>query len=155
MKELRWLREEPKSHAFLFFFSFFFYHAFIVFRYKKLRAVLAMERTKPINQNKQQKKPLTAIPPRRLKVLKPKPLAYRSESETKYKEITTLKLLLIYAFFARKDIRRENKTTNHHDEGNNQNLRGGTVFPSTGWGGWRGGGCGGGACPGGSPSLSQ
>jgi len=40
------------------FFSFFFYHAFIVFRYKKLRAALAMERTKPINQNKQQKKPI-------------------------------------------------------------------------------------------------
>ena len=35
----------------LFFFSFFFYHAFIVFRYKKLRAALAMERTKPINQS--------------------------------------------------------------------------------------------------------
>ena len=33
-------------------FLFFFYHAFFVFRYKKLRAVLGMERTKPINQNK-------------------------------------------------------------------------------------------------------
>jgi len=43
---------------FLFFiFYFFFYHAFIVFRYKKLRAALAMEKTKPINQNKKQKKP--------------------------------------------------------------------------------------------------
>jgi len=30
---------------------------FIVSRYKKLRAGLAMERTKPINQNKKQKKP--------------------------------------------------------------------------------------------------
>jgi len=58
MKELRWLREEPKSSVFLFFFFFlFFYHAFIVSRYKKLRAALAMERTKPINQNIQQKKP--------------------------------------------------------------------------------------------------
>jgi len=62
MKELRWLREEPKSSALLvFFFSsfffLFFYHAFIVFRYKKLRSALAMERTKPINQNIQQKKP--------------------------------------------------------------------------------------------------
>ena len=45
MKELRWLREELKSPAFFFFF--FFYHAFIVSRYKKLRAALAMERTKP------------------------------------------------------------------------------------------------------------
>ena len=34
------------------FFFFLFYHRFIVFRYKKLRAALAMERTKPINQNK-------------------------------------------------------------------------------------------------------
>jgi len=58
MKELRWLREEPKSNAFVFYF-FIFYHAFIVFRYKKLCAALAMERTKPINENKQQKKPKT------------------------------------------------------------------------------------------------
>ena len=34
------------------FFFLFFCHAFIVLRYKKLRAALAMERTKPINQNK-------------------------------------------------------------------------------------------------------
>jgi len=36
------------------FFSFFFFcnHAFIVFRYKKPHAALAMERTKPINPNK-------------------------------------------------------------------------------------------------------
>jgi len=46
----------PNPQPFFFFF-FFFYHAFIVFRYKKLHAALAMERTKHINQNKQQKKP--------------------------------------------------------------------------------------------------
>jgi len=40
-------------------FFFFFYHVFIVFRYKKLRAALAMERTKPINPKKQQKKALS------------------------------------------------------------------------------------------------
>jgi len=34
-----------------FFFFFFCNHAFIVFRYKKPHAALAMERTKPINQN--------------------------------------------------------------------------------------------------------
>ena len=34
------------------FFFLYIYHPFIVFRYKKLRAVLAMEKTKPINQNK-------------------------------------------------------------------------------------------------------
>jgi len=33
-----------------FFFFFFCNHAFIVFRYKKPHAALAMERTKPINQ---------------------------------------------------------------------------------------------------------
>jgi len=110
---------------FFFFFFFFFYHAFIVFRYKKLRAALAIEITKPINQSKQQKNPLYAVSPPRPKALRPKPLSYRSESETKYKEITTLKLLLIYAFLARKDIRRENKTTNSLDGGNKQNLRGG------------------------------
>ena len=35
-----------------FFFFFFCNHAFIVFRYKKPHAAVAMERTKPINQNK-------------------------------------------------------------------------------------------------------
>jgi len=39
----------PISWSFFFFF-FFCYHAFIVFRYKKPHAALAMERTKPINQ---------------------------------------------------------------------------------------------------------
>jgi len=42
---------------FLFFFLLFFYHVFIVPWYKKLCAALAMESTKPINQNKQQKNP--------------------------------------------------------------------------------------------------
>ena len=36
--------------VFSFFFLFFCNHAFIVLRYKKPRAALAMERTKPINQ---------------------------------------------------------------------------------------------------------
>jgi len=57
MKELRGLHEEPESQAFFYFFYFYIYHVFIVIRYKKLHAALAMERTKPINQNKQQKKP--------------------------------------------------------------------------------------------------
>ena len=35
---------------FFFFLFFFCNHAFIVFRYKKPHAALAMERTKPINQ---------------------------------------------------------------------------------------------------------
>jgi len=38
------------GHFFSFFFFFFCNHAFIAFRYKKPHAVLAMERTKPINQ---------------------------------------------------------------------------------------------------------
>jgi len=42
----------PFFFSFSSFFTFFFYHAFIVSRYKKLRAALAMERTKPINQKK-------------------------------------------------------------------------------------------------------
>jgi len=44
---------------FFFFFSLFFfyyYHAFIVFMYKKPHAALAMERTKPINQNNYKRK---------------------------------------------------------------------------------------------------
>jgi len=51
---------DPNPIAFFFFlFSFFFFQVFIVFRYKKLRAALAMERTKPINQKQiKQKKPL-------------------------------------------------------------------------------------------------
>jgi len=46
----------PMSFFYFLFFIFCFYHAFIVSRYKKLRAALAMERTKHINQNKEQKK---------------------------------------------------------------------------------------------------
>ena len=46
-----------------FFFFFFLYHAFIVFRYKKLRAALAMEKTKPINQKQKHKKPIQQNPP--------------------------------------------------------------------------------------------
>ena len=38
------------------FFLFFCNHAFIVFRYKKPHAALAMERTKPINQKHKQRK---------------------------------------------------------------------------------------------------
>ena len=49
---------------FLFFSLFSFYHAFIVFRYKMLCAGLAMERTKPINQNKATKRNLIPYPPR-------------------------------------------------------------------------------------------
>jgi len=45
----------PISWSFFFFF-FFCNHAFIVFRYKKPHAALAMERTKPINHKHKQKK---------------------------------------------------------------------------------------------------
>jgi len=57
---------DPNSMPFFFFFLFL-YHAFIVLRYKKLRAALAMERTKPINQNKITKETKYSFPPRRLK----------------------------------------------------------------------------------------
>jgi len=42
---------EEMVHAYLFviFFSFFCNHVFIVLRYKKLHAALAMAKTKPIN----------------------------------------------------------------------------------------------------------
>jgi len=46
------VREMVRDPNPLSFFFSFFYHAFMVFRYKKLRAALAMERTKPINQIK-------------------------------------------------------------------------------------------------------
>jgi len=44
-----------------FFFFFFCNHAFIVFRYKKPHAALAMERTKPINQKHKQKKVMVPV----------------------------------------------------------------------------------------------
>jgi len=44
------------SDVFFFFFIFFWNHMFIVFRYKKPHAALAMERTKPINQKHKQRK---------------------------------------------------------------------------------------------------
>ena len=42
--------------VFFFFFFFFLYHAFLVFRYKKLPAALAREKTKPINLKRKLKK---------------------------------------------------------------------------------------------------
>ena len=47
------------SGLFIFFLFLFLYHAFIVFRYKKLRAALAMEKTKPINQKPNIKNQIT------------------------------------------------------------------------------------------------
>jgi len=51
------VRDPHPMSSFFFFFSSFFFHAFIVSRYKMLRAALGMDRTKPINQENQQKKP--------------------------------------------------------------------------------------------------
>jgi len=101
-----------------------------------------MEKIKLINQKKQEKKLLSAIPLRRLKVLRLKPLAYRSDSETKYNENIPLKLLLIYPFFARKDIHRENKKTHYLDEGSKKEKKDplrGAVFVALGGGGGGGG----------------
>ena len=49
MKELRWLREEPKSHVFFFFFFFFFVMCFVLFNYRvpRLRAALAIVKKEP------------------------------------------------------------------------------------------------------------
>jgi len=49
---------------FYIFLYFYFYDRFIVIRYKKLRAALAMERTKPINKEKLTKQTLKPNPPR-------------------------------------------------------------------------------------------
>jgi len=49
------------------YFIFYFYHAFIVLGYMKLCAVLAMEKTKPINQNKNTKETNYLSPPQSLK----------------------------------------------------------------------------------------
>ena len=71
---------DPNPIPFFFFF-FIFYYVFIVFRYKELRAGLAMERTKLVNQNKQQKKPFFPDPPRRRKILRPKTSCLWFQSE--------------------------------------------------------------------------
>ena len=97
---------------FFLFFHFFFFHAFIVFRYKKLRAALAMERTKPINQNFKIQETISSCPPCLLKVLRPKTDCPSFPTEAKYKEITTLELLLIYAFFGGESyVKEKTKTT--------------------------------------------
>ena len=55
---------DPNPNPSSFFFLFFLYHLFIVFRYKKLRAALAMEKTKPINQNNSTKEANNKVFPR-------------------------------------------------------------------------------------------
>jgi len=49
MKERRWLREEPKSHAFCYSIFIFFIMCFVLFNYweQRLRAALAMVKKKP------------------------------------------------------------------------------------------------------------
>ena len=49
MKELRWLRQEPKSSAFCFFVFFFFIMCFVLNNYweQRLRAALAMVKKEP------------------------------------------------------------------------------------------------------------
>ena len=54
---VRWRNLTPQRFFLFSFFFFFLYHVFIVFRYKKVRAALAKEKTKPINQKPQDKKP--------------------------------------------------------------------------------------------------
>jgi len=52
----------PLVAFFFLFFSFSFCnHPFIVFRYKKPHAALAMERTKPIYQKHKQKKVMAPV----------------------------------------------------------------------------------------------
>ena len=95
MKKVRWLREEPKSYAFLFYFILFiyflvlfFYHAFIVLRYKKLRGVLAKERTKSINQSihKRNHNPESIT---NLKTTWLRPFANALAQEKQYMEVST------------------------------------------------------------------
>jgi len=109
----RWFVTQIPCLLFSFFLFFFFFLSFVqcFSRYKKLSAELAMERTKPINQNKQQKKPFSGIPPGGLKLPRLKPLPCRPSRPLKYKETTRQKLLVIYAFFAMKDISKENQNT--------------------------------------------
>jgi len=64
-------------------FFFFFIIRSLFFRYKKLRAALAMERTKPINQNFKTKETISSCPPRLLKVLLPKTNRPSFPTETK------------------------------------------------------------------------
>jgi len=137
----------PQSHL---FFWFFFYHAFIVSWYKKLRAALAMERTKPMNYSKQQKKPSLLVLRVLLKLLRPKPFARRSLKEGKYKKISTLKLLLIYRFFARRVIQRKNKRSSQPQSRKLKQKppRGMMCFFTLGWGNRGGGSSGRGACRG-------
>jgi len=87
---------DPNLMPFLFFifilfyfilFYFIFYHAFIVSRYKKLRAALAMERTKPINQNISTKETIFLVLCGLLKVLRPKPSARRSFMEKNIRKL--------------------------------------------------------------------
>ena len=87
---------------FSFFFFFFFYHAFIVFRYKKLRAALAMERTKPINQKQTTKETKFPVHHAFTESTGAETICPSSPMGAKYKEITTLELLLALTFFARK-----------------------------------------------------
>ena len=70
----------------LFFFFFFLYHAFIVSRYKSLRAALAMEKTKPINQNNNKRNLKLLVPPLRRRAGKPFAKSLQKSTNKGYKE---------------------------------------------------------------------
>ena len=58
---VREMVRDPNPMPFFFFFFFFYIIRSLLFRCKKLLAAPAMERTKPINQNKTRKETISTI----------------------------------------------------------------------------------------------
>ena len=85
------------SNSTSFYFIFIMRSLFI--RYKKLRAVLAMERTKPIYQNKQQKKPYSNSSAITEITLRLKPLACYSFRKKYKRNFNAQNTSLSHAFY--------------------------------------------------------
>ena len=111
---------------------------FIVFRYKKLRAALAMERTKPIKPNKKQKN-VSYIPSSVTETtLGLKPLPRLSLTEITYKESLNVKVHLPLRSLTEKSEIKDTKHKRFSQKKTHNSLYEKLILVLGGWGRGRG-----------------
>jgi len=107
------MARDPKPMTLLFFFHFFFfYHVFIVFRYKKVRAAVAIERTKPMDQNKVTKATLSVFRRGDRKYFRLKQFAYGSSWKQNIRKLECTNYIPFAPFLQGRIYVRKVKTTN-------------------------------------------
>jgi len=99
------VRDPNPMFSILFFFFLFSFLSFVhCFYVQEASCSASYGKNKTYKSKQTTKETIFPSPLRLLKIVGPKTVCPSFPTETKYKEITTLKLLLIYAFFAAKDM---------------------------------------------------